>query len=177
MPGLVPGIHADASVPGAWMAGTSPAMTATGAKTESSSGYVEAAWPEADFIIGNPPFLGGNKFKSEIGEEKTDGMRKVYDGRVPPTVDLVGYWIFKATRLLEQSKIQAFGLIATSAIRAGNNLSFLHSLRLQDRFFEVWSDEPWVLDGGTSLEIPRWGRSSTNQFGSHVILVRRIRAR
>jgi hypothetical protein len=28
MPGLVPGIHAVVSIPGAWMAGTSPAMTA-----------------------------------------------------------------------------------------------------------------------------------------------------
>jgi len=34
MPGLVPGIHAVVSVPGAWMAGTSPAMTAEWSRIE-----------------------------------------------------------------------------------------------------------------------------------------------
>jgi hypothetical protein len=34
MPGLVPGIHAVVSVPGAWMAGTSPAMTADRSRIE-----------------------------------------------------------------------------------------------------------------------------------------------
>ena len=30
---------------------------------------VEPDWPEADVIIGNPPFLGGNKMRAELGDE------------------------------------------------------------------------------------------------------------
>jgi len=28
----------------------------------------EATWPAADFIIGNPPFLGDNKIRQELGD-------------------------------------------------------------------------------------------------------------
>jgi type II restriction/modification system DNA methylase subunit YeeA len=30
---------------------------------------IEAEWPEADFIIGNPPFLGGNKIRQELSDK------------------------------------------------------------------------------------------------------------
>ena len=29
----------------------------------------EAAWPQADVIVGNPPFLGGSKMLGELGED------------------------------------------------------------------------------------------------------------
>jgi hypothetical protein len=30
---------------------------------------MEPVWPEAEFIIGNPPFLGGSKMRAELGGE------------------------------------------------------------------------------------------------------------
>lgn len=109
--------------------------------------WVEAPWPEVDFIVGNPPFLGGNKFKRKLTEAVTSNLRSVYSADVPSTVDLVCYWFYKATKLVCDKKINAFGLIATSAIRAGNNLAFFHRITDTQSLFEVWDDEPWVLDG------------------------------
>jgi type II restriction/modification system DNA methylase subunit YeeA len=48
----------------------------------------EAEWPEAEFIIGNPPFLGNKRMISILGEEYTESLRRAYDGRVPGGADL-----------------------------------------------------------------------------------------
>jgi type II restriction/modification system DNA methylase subunit YeeA len=117
--------------------------------TDGKGGFAEAEWPQADYIIGNPPFLGANRFNSKMGAEETEGLRKVFERRVPQTVDLSAYWIFKATNKLKYSEIRTFGLLATSAIRAGNNLKFIDSIGLPTFLFEVWSDEPWVLEGAS----------------------------
>jgi hypothetical protein len=36
---------------------------------DGKGGFVEAAWPEADVIIGNPPFLGDRKMIAGLGEQ------------------------------------------------------------------------------------------------------------
>ena len=55
-----------------------------------------AAWPAADTIVGNPPFLGGSRLLRELGEETTERLRQTYQGRVPGGADLVCYWFEKA---------------------------------------------------------------------------------
>ena len=95
-PGIDPAIQAETSGRGAWMAGSSPAMTAKGTKTGSPSRFVEAAWPEADFIVGNPPFLGGKLLRRGLGDDNVETLFRVYEGRVPAEADLVCYWFAKA---------------------------------------------------------------------------------
>ena len=46
----------------------------------------EAEWPEADYIIGNPPFLGGKRDAQELGDEYVDDLFRVYGDRVDPRV-------------------------------------------------------------------------------------------
>ena len=36
-----------------------------------------------DVIVGNPPFLGGNKIRKELGDEYVEALFKLYEGRVP----------------------------------------------------------------------------------------------
>src|SRR6185437_761396 len=55
----------------------------------------EAEWPAADYIVGNPPFLGDKKILMELGDEYVAKLRRVYDGRVPGGADLVTYWFAK----------------------------------------------------------------------------------
>ena len=38
----------------------------------------EPEWPAADVIIGNPPFLGGNKMRAELGDEYVDDFIAIY---------------------------------------------------------------------------------------------------
>ena len=44
---------------------------------------IETAWPDAEFIIGNPPFLGDKRMRTELGNEYVEELRTLYDGRVP----------------------------------------------------------------------------------------------
>ena len=57
----------------------------------------EATWPRADAVIGNPPFVGDKKMRAELGDEYTEALRKVYEGRVPGGADANLYWLFKRT--------------------------------------------------------------------------------
>ena len=58
--------------------------------------YVETPWPDAEFIVGNPPFLGGKLLRRELGDAYVDALFGVYAGRVPREADLCAYWFEKA---------------------------------------------------------------------------------
>jgi methylase of polypeptide subunit release factors len=64
----------------------------------------EPEWPKADFIIGNPPFLGDKLMRRELNVEPhpeyVDQLRALYDGRVPGGADLVTYWFEKARQAM-----------------------------------------------------------------------------
>ncbi|SMF96964.1 Methyltransferase domain-containing protein [Methylomagnum ishizawai] len=88
----------------------------------------EAAWPEADVIIGNPPFLGGSKLLGSLGEEYTHRLRACYQGRVPGGADLVCYWFEKARAQIAAGKTQRAGLVSTNSIRGGANRKVLERI-------------------------------------------------
>ena len=43
----------------------------------------EPEWPEAEFIVGNPPFLGGNRIRQDWATITLTAYSGLYDGRVP----------------------------------------------------------------------------------------------
>jgi type II restriction/modification system DNA methylase subunit YeeA len=63
----------------------------------------EPEWPKADFIIGNPPFLGSAQMKRELGDRYCDDLRELFDGRVKGAADLVVYWFEIARKRVEQT--------------------------------------------------------------------------
>jgi hypothetical protein len=107
----------------------------------------EAEWPAVDAIVGNPPFLGDKRMRSELGAEMTARIRSCYDGRVPGGADLVLYWFEKARAQIEAKRCEAVGLVATNSIRGGANRKVLDRIVDSTRIFEAWSDEPWVNEG------------------------------
>jgi type II restriction/modification system DNA methylase subunit YeeA len=107
----------------------------------------EAAWPAADVVVGNPPFLGGSRKSGELGREYFDALNRVYDQNVPGGADLVCYWFHKARQQIAAGQLRAAGLVATQAVRAGSNRKVLDAIVSETRIFEAWSDEPWVNDG------------------------------
>jgi len=109
--------------------------------------FKEAEWPEAEFIVGNPPFLGGSKMRRELGDEYTTALRNCYKGRVPGGADLVTYWFAKAHEAIKSGKTLRAGLVTTNSIRGGANRKVLDDLVQAIPIFEAWSDEPWVVDG------------------------------
>ena len=99
----------------------------------------ESAWPDADVIIGNPPFLGGKRLITNLGEEYVSTMFDVYDGRVPHEADLVCYWFVKAGEHLGRSASKRVGLVATNSIRGGANHRALERATEGRPIFDAWS--------------------------------------
>ncbi|HEY5177754.1 MAG TPA: DNA methyltransferase [Terriglobales bacterium] len=108
---------------------------------------VEPEWPETDFIVGNPPFLGGKRLRSELRDAYVDALFEVYDGRVPAEADLVTYWYEKARALVEAGKVKRVGLLATQGIRGGANRAVLERIKDTGDIFWAQSDRDWVQDG------------------------------
>ena len=104
-------------------------------------------WPDADVIIGNPPFLGGKRLITNLGEEYVSTLFDVYESRVPRQADLVCYWFAKTGEHLRGRTSKRAGLVATNSIRGGANRRALASAIADGRIFDAWSDEPWVIDG------------------------------
>jgi very-short-patch-repair endonuclease len=107
----------------------------------------EPDWPEVDVIVGNPPFLGGKRMRSELGDAYVDALFNVYEGRVPPEADLVTYWFEKARAQIAAGKAKRAGLLATNSIRGGANRRVLERIKESGDIFMAWSDREWVLDG------------------------------
>ena len=107
----------------------------------------EAEWPQADAIVGNPPFLGGKRLRDSLGDAAVEAMFAAYRGRVPAEADLVAYWVEKAWRQIGGGYSQRAGLVTTNSIRGGANRRVLDPIADADALHEAWADQPWMLDG------------------------------
>ena len=61
---------------------------------EGGTAY-EPKWPDAEFIIGNPPFLGDKLMRGQLGNAYVDDLRRLFDSRLPGQSDLCCYWFGK----------------------------------------------------------------------------------
>ncbi|HPG00060.1 MAG TPA: N-6 DNA methylase [Kiritimatiellia bacterium] len=107
----------------------------------------EPEWPRVDFIVGNPPFLGGKMLRRELGDEYVDRMLMVWKDRVPAEADLCCYWFEKARAHLAKSGCKRVGLLATQGIRGGANREVLKQIKETGDIFWAISDKDWFLDG------------------------------
>ncbi len=105
-----------------------------------------AEWPDADVVIGNPPFLGNKKMIGELGEDYAVALRKAWPD-VPGGVDLVCYWFAKAWAMMVAGRLNRAGLVSTNSIRGGANREVLRPIVEHGRIFEAWSDEEWTVEG------------------------------
>ncbi|MEO8196909.1 MAG: DNA methyltransferase, partial [Thermoanaerobaculia bacterium] len=75
-----------------------------------------AEWPKADFIIGNPPYIGKLLLRKSMGDGYTEALRQAYEGAVPDGSDFVMYWWFAAAQLVSERRVRRAGLISTNTI-------------------------------------------------------------
>ncbi len=109
--------------------------------------WIEARWPEADAVVGNPPFLGGKLIRSELGGDVVDRLFNLYRGRVPAEADLVVYWVEKAASAIRDGKTTRAGLVTTNSIRGGANRRVLDDITDDMSIAAAWADEPWTIEG------------------------------
>jgi hypothetical protein len=107
----------------------------------------EAEWPQANAIIGNPPFLGAKIMKGYLGVAETERIRAAFKGRLPGFTDLVCYWFEKARDQIMRGRAERAGLVATNSIAKNTNLPVLRRIVGDLEIFEAHSDEPWVVEG------------------------------
>ncbi|WGM46834.1 hypothetical protein KOAAANKH_01708 [Brevundimonas sp. NIBR10] len=76
-----------------------------------------SAWPEADFIIGNPPFMGAKAQRRELGDVYVHTLRALSPGRFR-SADLVMRWWDRAAEILvtPNSRLRRFGFITTNSV-------------------------------------------------------------
>ena len=74
-----------------------------------------AEWPVADFIVGNPPFLGNKRMRESLGDGYTEALRGTYPA-ISETADFVVFWWYKAAELARAGRARRFGLITTNSL-------------------------------------------------------------
>ncbi|QTR46656.1 class I SAM-dependent DNA methyltransferase [Thiothrix litoralis] len=106
----------------------------------------KAEWPAADYIIGNPPFIGNKRMRELLGDGYVNPLRTAWTD-VPDSVDFVMYWWHKAAEATRSGKTQRFGFITTNSLRQTFNRKVLqHHLEAQNPVSLIFAipDHPWV---------------------------------
>jgi hypothetical protein len=107
----------------------------------------EAKWPDAEFIVGNPPFLGAKLLRRGLGNGHVEALFSVFGDRLPGMSDLSSYWHEKARAQIELGRTRRAGLLATQSIRGGANRRVMDRIKETGDIFFARSDEPWILSG------------------------------
>lgn len=125
-----------------------------------------AIWPEADYIIGNPPFLGGSVKRGALGQGYFEALNKAYPG-LPESCDLVMYWWHKAAELTRSGQVRRFGFITTNSIAQTFNRRVM-SPHLEAGLSVAFAipDHPWVDSAdGAAVRIAMTVGAAGNEDG------------
>ena len=113
-------------------------------------------WPEAEFIVGNPPFIGASRLRDSLGDGYVEALWSAYP-KMPQSADLVMFWWEKAALAARGWNAKTgkgtrrFGLITTNSLRQTFNRRVLEP-HLNDPkkplslLFAI-PDHPWVDSG------------------------------
>ena len=74
-------------------------------------------WPEADYIVGNPPFIGGKDIRGRLGEGYAHALWAAHP-HMNESADFVMYWWDHAAELLTRRErtLKRFGLVTTNSL-------------------------------------------------------------
>ncbi len=61
-------------------------------------------WPEAEFIVGNPPFIGGKDIREQLGDAYTETLWRVHS-HINDSADLVMYWWDRAAEIVAAAQV------------------------------------------------------------------------
>ena len=74
-------------------------------------------WPEAEFIVGNPPFIGGSLIRARFGDDYAEALWAAHP-HMNDSADFVMYWWDRAAELLtrKDTPLRRFGFVTTNSI-------------------------------------------------------------
>ena len=115
-------------------------------------GARQATWPQADFIVGNPPFIGKLRMREALGDGYVEALRGAWP-EVPESADFVMFWWHHAAQQLAAGHARRMGLITT------NSLTMIYNRRVVQAALEKGThlhmavpDHPWV-DGANGAAV------------------------
>ena len=134
-------------------------------------------WPAAEFIVGNPPFIGGKDLRARLGAEKAEALWKAHAKLVPESADFVMYWWDRAAELLTRkgTVLRRFGFVTT------NSISQVFQRRVMERHLSAKKpvslvmavpDHPWTKAAADAAAVRI--AMTVVQAGSHEGLLREI---
>ena len=111
-----------------------------------------AVWPQADFIVGNPPYLGAQRKREVFGDGYSDALAAAY-ADLPDSVDYVMHWWWRAAQEVAAGRTIRAGLITTNSIVQIHNRSCIERIATLDVAI-IWAiaDHVW-FDGADGAEV------------------------
>ncbi|NVN86909.1 MAG: class I SAM-dependent DNA methyltransferase [Rhodopseudomonas sp.] len=105
-------------------------------------------WPAAEFIVGNPPFIGASFLRARLGDAFAEALWAA-NSHMNESADFVMYWWDRAADLLTRkgTVLRRFGLVTT------NSISQVYQRRVMERHLKgkkpisllmAIADHPWT---------------------------------
>ena len=85
-----------------------------------------AEWPQADVVVGNPPFIGNKRMRAALGDGYVEALRGAWS-EMPESADFVMYWWHKAASLVCSGSLSRFGFITTNSVTQAFNRRVLQA--------------------------------------------------
>jgi SAM-dependent methyltransferase len=120
-------------------------------------------WQKADAIIGNPPFLGGKKLRTELGDEYAERIyQKFPDVQGQP--DFCVFWFRKAAENL--GELGRAGLVGTNSISqvSGRKASLDYVVKQGGFIHEAISTQPWSGEANVHVSIVNWSKERPKEL-------------
>ena len=106
-------------------------------------GARQAQWPQADFIVGNPPFIGAATMRATLGDGYVQALRGAWPA-MPESADFVMFWWHHAAAQVALGKTRRMGLITTNSLRQTFNRRVVQAaLDKGTHLLMAIADHPW----------------------------------
>ena len=119
------------------------------------------AWPEAEFIIGNPPFIGGKDLRSRLDPGYAQALWAAHP-QMNESADFVMYWWDRAADILMRpgTVLRRFGFVTTNSI----------TQVFQRRTVERWLDGPRPLSLAYAIPDHPWTKASRDSAAVRIAM-------
>lgn len=132
-----------------------------------------AEWPEAEFVVGNPPFIANRNIRAELGDGYADVLAVAYED-VKEAVDFVMLFWHKASKRILTKTVSRFGLITTNSIRMKQNQGVvIRAVNKGARIIFAIPDHPWPSeksDAKVRISMTVVGNKETEHSSARLLL-------
>ena len=127
-----------------------PLVDLSGIRTADA---LRTEWPEVDAIIGNPPFIGDRKIRSQLGVQYLEWLKKAFPVGV---VDFSAYWFRLAAEHLKPG--QRAGFVSTNTRRENKHrrASLDYVVQKGGVITDAVSSQQWPGDANVHVSITNW---------------------